>query len=88
MCTLSPPEVYCADDLQPALRVADLADRRGGRIFVEQRAEAAQEVEVFRLALVVEVLLEVVGIDRRRGAEELRSSSGSAGLSSSPCEWK
>ena len=54
------------DDLQPALRVADLADRGDRRIFVEQAAEAAQELEVLRPALVVEMILEVVRVDRRR----------------------
>ena len=55
------------NDLQPALRIADFADRGGGRIFVEQGAEALEEGEVFRPALVVEVVLVVVGVDGRRG---------------------
>src|SRR5262245_51735497 len=54
------------DHLQSALRVAHLADRGGRRISVEQGAEALEEGDVLGPALVVDVVLEIIGVDRRR----------------------
>lgn len=48
--------------LQRAGAIADLADRRAVLIGVEQRSQALQEVDVFRLCLVVEVALHAVGV--------------------------
>jgi hypothetical protein len=62
MCTLSPPECILGLDLQPVLAVADLAHGGRGGVFVHQRAQAAQKLEVLGLVLVVEVILPVVGV--------------------------
>ena len=53
--------------LQPALRIADLTDCGGCRIFIEQGAKAFEEAEVLGPALVVEMVLVVVGVDRGCG---------------------
>jgi hypothetical protein len=63
--TVAAGGVVC-DDLQPTLRVAHFAHRGCRGIFVEQGAEALEEGDVFGPALVVEVVLEIVRIDRRR----------------------
>ena len=54
------------NDLKPALRIADFANRCRCRIFVEKGAKPLQELQILRLALVVEVVLIIVRIDRRR----------------------
>ena len=62
MCTLSPPEVVRGLDLQPVLGVADLAHGRGCGVFVQQRAEPTQKLQVLGLVLVVDVILPVIGV--------------------------
>ena len=54
------------EDFHVALAVADFAHRGGRRELVEYGAEALEELDIFRLALVVEVVLIIVWIDRRR----------------------
>ena len=54
-------------DFELVLGIADFANGSGAGILVEQRAHALEEGDIFRLALVVEVFLKVVGINRGRG---------------------
>ncbi len=54
-------------DARQAIVVADFADHRRVRVLIEQAAQALQELEVLRLALVELVPLPGVRIDRRHG---------------------
>ncbi len=51
-----------SDSFQRPRPVADLANRRSPFILIEQRPETLQEIEIFRLRLVVEMVLHAVGI--------------------------
>ena len=53
-------------NLRAALALADLADRGDAGIFVTDRPEILEKLQIFRLGLVVKVILEVVGVHRWR----------------------
>ncbi|EGE59994.1 hypothetical protein RHECNPAF_1760086 [Rhizobium etli CNPAF512] len=67
-----------ADDFEAALAVTYLADGGDCREFLKNGAEALQEGEILRPVLVVDMFLEIIGIDRRRrrGVAALRRKGG------------
>ncbi len=67
------PAPRCASPTSPTAAVAGYSS--------SSARKRSQEVEVLRLALVVEMVLAVVGVDRRRGLSRCAVPAGSGGLS-------
>ena len=55
-----------AQQLKPALSIANFTNAGSAFVFIQESAEAGQKFQIFRLVLGIEVQLVIVGVHRRR----------------------